>query len=400
MALHITGLVRFHDQVRAALARGVEGKERDELAGHIRGFLRSVEGICARHGVTPAHLPVPSRNAYRSLASIDLDRLPVPRADDPAPSPTPRLTGVVSIAEWLGRRMWRERRRLLESVSDRALLEEEIRGHLRQIEDLCRKSGGEPSALPPRTRLLYAWMRFLVGDGILERHLAALEGIAAGLGAFPAEVHLRGVRSLWRRTPRPGHVEFVASEGFLHAPPEILRGLAALVRGDGRGSGAAEAVQTFTLSPDFARVIREMDEVVGTLDRSRGRHHDLAASFGRVNAGYFGGRMSPPALGFGRTPSSRKLAHYEPAGHRVLFSSLLDDPAVSELVIDCLMHHELLHAVFGVDTRNGRRVIHGPEFRRAERRFAGFEEAHLQIAAFLRHHRARGQGPPPTPPGA
>jgi hypothetical protein len=390
MTLRIEGLVRFHNHVRTLLAGGVEGKERDDLLAHIPRFLRSVEEICARHGVTPADLPAPSRNAYRSLASIDLDHLPPPKPGGPKPPRVVRLAGIVSTAEWLGRRMWREKERLLASESERELFSGEICMHLVEIEDLCLAANADPSALAPRTRLLYAWMRFLTTEGVLARHFAALVDIALEIGPLPVEVHLLGVRSLWRRAVRAGRTLFVASEGFIDAPPEVLRGLAGLARGDRRGTAAAEAVRSWALTDGFARVIRGMDAEVGGGDSPRGRHHDLGASFERVNAAYFDGRLSRPVLCFGQVPTSRKLAHYEPAGHRVLFSPLLDDPSVSELAIDSLMHHELLHAVFGVGSKNGRHVLHGPDFRRAERQFRGCEEAHRQIAAFLRR-RGRGR---------
>ena len=111
-----------------------------------------------------------------------------------------------------------------------------------------------------------------------------------------------------------------------------------------------------------------------------GRHHDLAASFDRVNRAYFAGGMPRPRLTWNRTITHRKLGHYNLHSDEVVLSMTLDDPRVPAYVVDFVMYHELLHKLLGVLAVNGRQRAHTPEFRRAERRFKGYRKAE----AFLR----------------
>ncbi len=103
--------------------------------------------------------------------------------------------------------------------------------------------------------------------------------------------------------------------------------------------------------------------------RATGRHHDLNASFDRVNRSYFGGMMPRPTLTWNTTFTRRKLGHYDLHTDTVMLSITLDDPKVPGYVVDFVMYHELLHKRLGVHAVNGRRRMHTPEFRKAERRF-------------------------------
>ena len=57
-------------------------------------------------------------------------------------------------------------------------------------------------------------------------------------------------------------------------------------------------------------------------------------------------------------------------------SRIFDSAQVPLLVLDYLMFHELLHKSLGVSRQsNGRRCVHGREFRQEERRFERLAEA-------------------------
>jgi hypothetical protein len=296
------------------------------------------------------------------------------------------VSGALGAGRALSARIFRDREALLRSEPEREKLRADLTRQADRIERLCGESGSEPSALPTRTRLYYGWLRLLATDGVLHSHVRTVAGIAdvAERTGVTGHVHLAAARTLWRRARRGPGILFTASEGYLDAPPEVLLALGGLVAGAGAGSMENLAARRYAESAPFAAVVRRIDAAVGGMDRPKGRHHDLAASFLRVNTEYFGGALARPPLRFGKFPSTRKVAHYEPAGGSIVFSALLDDPAVPELVIDNIMHHELLHLSLGVGERNGRRVVHGPGFRGLERRFAGYDEAERLLQEFLR----------------
>ena len=63
----------------------------------------------------------------------------------------------------------------------------------------------------------------------------------------------------------------------------------------------------------------------------------------------------------------------------------LDRREVPELYVAAVVYHEMLHQVVPAVERNGRRLVHGPEFRRRERAYPDheaskrWEEENLQL---------------------
>ena len=61
---------------------------------------------------------------------------------------------------------------------------------------------------------------------------------------------------------------------------------------------------------------------------------------------------------------------------RLIISQVFDSPKIPHWVLDYLMFHELLHKFLGIGRRDdGRRCMHGSEFREIEKQYAYFEEA-------------------------
>ena len=107
-----------------------------------------------------------------------------------------------------------------------------------------------------------------------------------------------------------------------------------------------------------------------------GRVHSLEESFARVNARYFQGHLSRPGLCWSPRAARRVLGTYQERSDRVIVSRRLDAVNVPLFVLDYLMYHELLHKFLGPRRhRDGRRNLHGAEFKRLERRFEKLTEA-------------------------
>ena len=56
----------------------------------------------------------------------------------------------------------------------------------------------------------------------------------------------------------------------------------------------------------------------------------------------------------------------------ITIAGIYDHPEVPLFAIEGILYHEMLHEAIPPYSRNGRRVIHGPEFNNAERAFPGF----------------------------
>jgi hypothetical protein len=109
----------------------------------------------------------------------------------------------------------------------------------------------------------------------------------------------------------------------------------------------------------------------------KGLHNDLTLSFERVNARYFSGTLQAVVtwsarLGGLSTHSMAQDGEGRPY-HLISISRGYDNAEVTPEILDGVMYHECLHAAIPPVTRNGRRIVHGPEFRRREREYEHFE---------------------------
>ena len=122
----------------------------------------------------------------------------------------------------------------------------------------------------------------------------------------------------------------------------------------------------------------------------RGRVHDLAEIYAALNAREFDGAVHA-RIGWGRRSGggrrrSIKMGVYFHDQKIIRIHPALDDARVPRYFVEMVVFHEMLHQIHppAIDAA-GRRVVHGAEFRAAERRFPGYararawEKAHLHL---------------------
>ncbi len=113
----------------------------------------------------------------------------------------------------------------------------------------------------------------------------------------------------------------------------------------------------------------------------------LTAQLGEV------ARRAFPTLARTRLPSvrwmhsrgRRTLGRYLPERDLIAIHGAFRAGEVPAVVLDSLLHHELLHAVLGAHRRSSRICFHHAEFRRRERNWPGFAESE----AWLERHLPR-----------
>jgi hypothetical protein len=117
---------------------------------------------------------------------------------------------------------------------------------------------------------------------------------------------------------------------------------------------------------------------------TQGRFQDLALSFTRVNAEYFQNSLKATVTWSARLGglSTHSLAQdgEGQAYHRISISRGYDNPDVTPEILDGVMYHECLHAAIPPEEKNGRRIVHGPAFRKREKAYVHFD-------AWRRWHR-------------
>lgn len=395
--LRFSGLVKAMNTAHERLSVGIPANEVDGFRKWVRGILRQVEQACQERKTRPDRLPAPTFRAYLFLKSIDLDNLPIRHGPAAAARQTGRnqlrINNLVTLSNRLEMEMETQVMETLaqgESLLGRTIqnLLNAIQEPVIKIEEIFRENQSDAADLPDPSRRVYQWLKFLSEPGNLEQHLAAMAlVIRAGRESPCRERLLPGQRSLrvyisfehtavlYRTRVEGDGVRLTASEAFVSAPDDVLEALACIAL-LGKISPYLDIVNRYVDSEEFAESLLAIDliGIPGSIS-TRGRHHDLAQSFDRVNAAYFQGRLTPPRLTWSRTVTVRKMGHYQPAKDTVMISLTLDNPEVPEWVLDYVVYHEVLHRELGIQVVNGRRYVHTPAFREAERRFSHQKEA-------------------------
>lgn len=172
---------------------------------------------------------------------------------------------------------------------------------------------------------------------------------------------------------------------FLDAPGEVVRALAAFAAPrlrNGRRREAGRRIDAW---------VRQNRAAIAPLDpgalRSRGRYHDLGAILERLNAEHFGGAVRA-GIGWGRDGGGRprrsiKTGVYLHEARVIRIHRALDRPEVPGFYVAAVVFHEMLHQVVPGAESGGRRVVHGPEFRRRERAYPDHARAHAWEQANL-----------------
>ncbi|HKP97699.1 MAG TPA: hypothetical protein VJ385_18300 [Fibrobacteria bacterium] len=146
--------------------------------------------------------------------------------------------------------------------------------------------------------------------------------------------------------------------------------LESLIRDHLRAPGGA--VPSRAAEKRLARNRRKVERL-----QPQGTHHDLDAAFRAVNARYFAGTLQARLTWSARLGglSTHCLAQDGEGAtyHLISISRGYDDPEVTPEILGGVVYHECLHIVIPPRREGGRRVVHGPDFRRREREYDHFE---------------------------
>jgi len=117
--------------------------------------------------------------------------------------------------------------------------------------------------------------------------------------------------------------------------------------------------------------------------RACGHFHDLHAIMAELNARHFDPAVQA-RIGWarqGRAPGRRskrrsiKLGSYRGRDPLIRVHPVLDAAWVPRFFVEYIVFHEMLHDVIGMPVLNGRRRLHGADFRARERQFERYDEA-------------------------
>ncbi len=257
-----------------------------------------------------------------------------------------------------------------------------------EVERLCRKHKATPADLPNPSYRAYQWFRFLSHKKHLLTHLHALNEfhnqanqiISAKSRRSPRlEIKIAHSGYLFRVNQNNSLINLELNEGFITAPIEIKKKLleSALNK---KNRQHAKAIRSYTRSDGYKQISDELNSDSEVNQRSYiGKHFNLKDLFTEINQEYFRGKLEQPRLMWSARRSKRRLGYYDPQSNTITINRRFDTADTPRLLVKYILYHEMLHQHLGTREVNGRRYAHTSAFRKAEKRFRGYEEAESLI---------------------
>jgi hypothetical protein len=203
-----------------------------------------------------------------------------------------------------------------------------------------------------------------------------LEASLAREAGKPLRLTLTDNRSVLLSFRRAGgEVRLRLHRMFLHAPQGVVQALARGLRRTSRsGDGAVRRFMNDNLHR-VRRTPRPLPKV-----EPRGRVHDLAQLYGRLNQRFFDSKLHVPITwgrGGGRARrGGLTFGSYDPVLGLIRIHPVLDRREVPAYFLESVVYHEMLHHhLGGVPDRAGRTVYHSRAFRQAEARYPWHRQA-------------------------
>ncbi len=311
--------------VQAAQSFPVSRQRYRNLASKISARVQSIESLCHKSGLTPAHLTGRANPYYRWLRFLQEDRyLKL------------HLAATYQVKQTIARRA-------------RA----------------CQKDGTPIVQGSAEVIVIFVNMSglFRYRQGANGSQFEINEGYIAGdLGVLTAlaQVFISGKQAPAMTKLR----QFSLHEAF----SEILLAIELTVE-DIRDTAKG---QYFNLNKIYETVYQRYLTDLGVTGQSLAAQN-LKTAIGR------------PKLAWSVTQTRRKFGHYEPSNDRIVLSQTLDSPDIPSYVVEFVMYHELLHRFHGETWVNGQLRMHTPAFRQDERLFQQYQLAQDVLQTLASH---------------
>jgi hypothetical protein len=376
--LRISGLVGLAKRIRQELAGPVSAERLAQLRQEVADAVTGIEQIFREKHVRAASLPAPSRKAFQFLKGLDWDAVVTEESESAGSFPPESVSF---------RGLQRHFDNLLDRLAryvDRPQLEEVyemIASDSASIEEEIRTNNLRPEQLKRQAREMRGWFAYFARRENFERYCAAVrraEPVFRATGPWPAGkavavlVHFRPMHGMYRVRGCRDTILVDLPTPMICLDQNTLRAVALIAFKRG---GDRKAVHDAAAGEACRRIDATMERYGGVVAQARGLHHDLAESFDRVNAGYFGSRLSRPRLVWSRSFAVRKFGHYDHAHDTVMVNSVLDRKTVPEFAVDFIVYHEVLHRQLGITWKRNRIAAHTADFAKNERQFKQYDQA-------------------------
>ncbi len=376
--LRISGLVGLAKRIRQELAGPVSAERLAQLRQEVEDVVIGIQQIFRERRVRAESLPAPSRKAFQFLQGLDWGAV-VTEESESAGSFPPESVSFGGLQRHFNNLLDR-----LARAVDRPELEEVyemVVSDSASIEEEIRTNNIRPEQLKRQARELRGWFAYFARRENFERYGAAVrraEPVFRATCPWPAGkamavlVHFRPMHGMYRVRGYADTILVDLPTPMICFDQNTLRAVAQIAFKKG---GDRKAVHDAAAGEACRRIDATMERYGGVVAQARGLHHDLAESFDRVNAEYFGARLSLPRLVWSRSFAVRKFGHYDHAHDTVMVNSVLDRRTVPEFAVDFIVYHELLHRQLGITWKSNRIAAHTAHFAKNERQFKQYDQA-------------------------
>jgi hypothetical protein len=380
--LRVSGLVKFAKRVRQEVAGPVPAARLTALRRQIDGSIQAIERLAREEGMAVQSLPSPSRKAYLFLKGLDLSTVATQESPS-ARSLTPEsvsFRGLQSYFDGLLSRIAQSD----DSQSDKLL--EEIGTSSGSIESEIKTRGTLPEQLVKSAREMRGWLAYFSQRENLDKYCRTVRRAEPLFREACPWSAARSVPTVIQFRPQQGmyHIRGYSNAILVRLPTPMIcfddRPLRAVAEVAFKKGGDRKLVHDAMGDETYQRIASALEMLGGVVAQTRGVHHDLDVSFGRVNTAYFNGSMSRPRLVWSRTFAARKFGHYDHAHDTVMVNMVLDRKTVPDSTVEFIVYHELLHKHMGVLWQSNRMAAHTPQFRERERQFGQYDEARAVLS--------------------
>lgn len=178
---------------------------------------------------------------------------------------------------------------------------------------------------------------------------------------------------------------------FLNAPEELLEKVIRFcVHGDKKALPLLKKyAHQFYMTEDYSYKARHLNSSVG-------KCYNLQEIFERICIIYFQKKL-PLRIAYFPKPRYKKssgitFGSYDHGQKLIRINALLDDPFYPLYFVEFVIYHEILHYIFPMRLEENRRILHGAEFKRHEKKFCHYAKAKLFEKTMIRkmlHPRKR-----------
>lgn len=165
---------------------------------------------------------------------------------------------------------------------------------------------------------------------------------------------------------------------FASAPSPILKTLAEYINTQGKNPLLTHELRTYITTASRKKRERKEIQIEGPV----GQVYNLDSIMQSINATYFTHTPISTSITWFQHKRNKRptrkcsLGLYFEELNLIKINSILDSPIIPEYVVNMIIYHEMLHAIYPPKiSPSGRRIIHTSEFQEAEKNHAYFLDA-------------------------